>query len=69
MQTYSQLIGAYKTEEQICRSIGADSLKYLSVKHLVQSCKDCNLGFCLGCFNGKYPYEMDSMETDKLKLE
>ena len=69
IQTYSQLIGAYKTEEQICESIGADSLKYLSVEHLVESCKKSNLHFCLGCFTGNYPYPMDDYETDKLKFE
>ncbi len=65
IQTYSQLIGAYKNEEQICESIGADSLKYLSVDDLVQSCSDSERGFCLGCFNGEYPYPLDGYEADK----
>ncbi len=68
-QSYSQLIGAYKDENQICRSIGADSLRYLSAEHLVESCKHCNLNFCLGCFTGDYPYAVDEYEADKLKLE
>ena len=55
--------------QQICESIGADSLKYLSVEHLVESCKKSNLHFCLGCFTGSYPYPMDDYETDKLKFE
>lgn len=69
IQTYSQLIGAYRDENQICKCIGADSVRYLSVKHLVESCKKSNLNFCLGCFTGEYPYPMDDNETDKLKLE
>lgn len=69
IQTYSQLIGAYRDENQICKSIGADSVRYLSVEHLVESCKKSNLNFCLGCFTGEYPYPMDDNETDKLKLE
>lgn len=69
IQTYSQLIGAYRDENQICKSIGADSVRYLSVEHLVESCKKSNLNFCLGCFTGEYPYTMDDSETDKLKLE
>lgn len=69
IQTYSQLIGAYKNEEQICKSIGADSVKYLSIEHLVQSCSKSNLKFCLGCFSGEYPYPIDGDETDKLKFE
>ena len=69
IQTYSQLIGAYRDENEICKCIGADSVRYLSVEHLVESCKKSNLNFCLGCFTGEYPYPMDDNETDKLKLE
>ena len=68
IQTYSQLIGAYKNEEQICESLGADSVKYLSVEDLLKSCNKSRRKFCLGCFNGEYPYPL-SGETDKLKLE
>lgn len=69
IQTCSQLIGAYKNEEQICKSLGADSVKYLSVEHLVHSCRKSKLKFCLGCFTGKYPYPIDGYDTDKLKFE
>ena len=69
IQTYSQLIGAYRDDNEICKSIGADSVRYLSVENLVESCKKSNLNFCLGCFTGEYPYPMDDNETDKLKLE
>ena len=55
MQSYSQLIGANKTEKEICEYLGADSLKYLTVEQLVESCKDAKIGFCLGCFNGIIP--------------
>lgn len=65
IQTYSQLIGAYKSEESICESIGADSLKYLSVDDLVESCSSSERDFCLGCFNGEYPYPRDGYEADK----
>ena len=66
IQTYSQLIGAYRDEEAICESLGADSLKYLSAEDLVKSCSASKRGFCLGCFNGKYPYELNKIEADKL---
>ena len=65
IQTYSQLIGAYKNEEQICESIGADSVRYLSVDDLVNSCSGSKRNFCLGCFNGQYPYPLDGYEADK----
>ncbi len=69
IQTYSQLIGAYKNEKQICESLGADSINYLTVDLLVKTCKGANVGFCLGCFNGEYPFPLDGYEADKLKLE
>lgn len=69
IQTYSQLIGAYKNERQICESLGADSVKYLTVNQLVKTCKGANVDFCLGCFNGEYPYSLEGYESDKLKLE
>ncbi len=69
IQSYSQLIGAYKNEGQICESLGADSVRYLSIDQLLETCKGANVGFCLGCFNGEYPYPSDGSIADKLKLE
>lgn len=69
IQTYSQLIGAYKNEEQICESLGADSVHYLSIDQLVSTCEGAHTDFCLGCFNAKYPYPIEEYETDKLKCE
>lgn len=69
IQTYSQLIGAYKNEDQICESLGADSVRYLTVEQLLYTCKGAETGFCLGCFNGEYPYPLEGYEADKHKLE
>lgn len=69
IQTYSQLIGAYKNEEQICESLGADSVHYLSIDQLLSTCEGANTDFCLGCFNGEYPYPLEEYETDKHKFE
>ena len=69
IQTYSQLIGAYKDEDAICESLGADSVRYLTVDQLVSTCKGKSNGFCLGCFNGEYPYSLDGYRADKFKLE
>ena len=65
IQTYSQLIGAFKNEDQICESIGADSVRYLSIDDLLNSCSGSKRNFCLGCFNGKYPYPLEGYEADK----
>ncbi len=69
IQTYSQLIGAYKNEDEICESLGADSVRYLTVNQLLSTCEGAHTGFCLGCFNGKYPYPIGGCEADKLKLD
>lgn len=69
IQTYSQLIGAYKDEEAISESLGADSVRYLSIDQLVSTCKGKPDGFCLGCFNGEYPYSLEGYKADKYKLE
>ena len=69
MQSYSQLIGANKTEEEICRYLGADSLKYLTIEQLVESCAGAKTGFCLGCFNGEYPYSLEGYKPSKFKFE
>lgn len=69
IQTYSQLIGAYKNEDQICKSLGADSVKYLTVEQLLTTCEGAHTNFCLGCFTGEYPYPLQEYEADKLKLE
>lgn len=69
IQTYSQLIGAYKTEDEICECLGADSVRYLSIDQLLSTCAGAKTGFCLGCFNGEYPYSLDDYEADKHKFE
>lgn len=69
MQSYSQLIGANKTEREICEYIGADSLKYLTIDQLTESCNAAKIGFCLGCFDGKYPYSPEGEESGKFKFE
>ncbi len=69
IQTYSQLIGAYRDEDGICQEIGATSVRYLSVEQLLETCKGANTGFCTGCFTGEYPYPLEGYEGDKRKLE
>ena len=69
MQTSGQLIGASHGEEQICSSLGADSLKYLTVEQLISTCPQASVGFCTGCFTGDYPYPARDCDGDKLKFE
>ena len=69
MQTRSQLIGAGRTVEEICAFIEADSLHYLTVDQLKETCGACKLNFCTGCFDGNYPYALEDYREDKFKLE
>ena len=67
MQTYNQLIGAYRNSDQICEIIGADSVKFLEIDMLEKACSNGNYphGFCTGCFTGEYPVKMDMKELGK----
>lgn len=66
MQTRDQLIGAYKSEEEICKEIGADSLHYIPQELLVKSCGGGD--FCAACFDGNYPMDV-SDSHEKFALE
>jgi amidophosphoribosyltransferase len=55
MATYAELIAANLTVPQICERVGADSLGYLSVEHLVEATERERSDFCLGCLTGAYP--------------
>jgi amidophosphoribosyltransferase len=55
MATYAELIAANLTIEQICDKVGADSLGFLSIDHLVGATGRAGGDFCLGCLNGRYP--------------
>ncbi|MBD5535538.1 MAG: amidophosphoribosyltransferase [Lachnospiraceae bacterium] len=50
-----QLIAYNRSEQEICRMIGADSLGYLREERLHELVN--HLGICKGCFTGNYPME------------
>lgn len=50
-----QLIAYNRSVEQICKVIGADSLRYLREERLSEIVE--GRGICTGCFTGKYPLE------------
>jgi len=55
LSTRKELIGAKKTIKQIAKHIGADSLKYLSLKGMLDIAPGSHKNYCTGCFGGKYP--------------
>ena len=50
-----ELIACNHTIEEITRLSGADSLGYLPVDSLKEMLNNAPVGFCDGCFTGKYP--------------
>jgi amidophosphoribosyltransferase len=50
-----QLIAYKRSNEEVCKLIGADSLAYLSMERLPQIVD--GLPICSGCFSGTYPIE------------
>ncbi|MEF2146064.1 MAG: amidophosphoribosyltransferase [Desulfovibrionaceae bacterium] len=49
-----ELIAANNTTEEIAKFIGLDSLHYLTIPGLLEAVNNKE-GYCLACFNGKYP--------------
>ncbi len=52
---------------QIARQLGADTLGYISVEGLLEACKGSRLGFCTGCFTGKYNSATGDAAKDSLE--
>ncbi|AEF82314.1 amidophosphoribosyltransferase [Leadbettera azotonutricia] len=48
------LISNGNSVSELCRSLGADSLAFISVEGLLEAL-DGQGGYCLGCFTGEYP--------------
>jgi len=52
--TRAELIAASMDVHEVCSSIGADSLGYLSLRGMVEATGQ-GTSLCLGCFSGSYP--------------
>ncbi|MDC4233476.1 amidophosphoribosyltransferase [Actinomyces sp. B33] len=55
--TRAELIASSMSVDQVRRSLGADSLAYLSMEGMVQATGQ-GTGLCLGCFTGDYPEDV-----------
>ncbi|MGA4508771.1 amidophosphoribosyltransferase [Propionibacteriaceae bacterium G1746] len=53
--TRAELIAPGLSTDEICRSIGADSLAYISMDGLVKATHVPKDNLCRACFDGKYP--------------
>jgi amidophosphoribosyltransferase len=54
----AELIANGLTTEEVCRSIGADSLGYISLEELVAASSVPKHELCRACFDGIYPVEL-----------
>ena len=53
-----KLIACRMSLDEVCKTIGADSLGYLSIEGIHGIAKEANIHFCDACFTGKYPIEV-----------
>jgi len=61
--TRSELIAPGLSTEEICRSIGADSLGYVSLDALVEASTVPKENLCRACFDGIYPIPLPDPEA------
>jgi amidophosphoribosyltransferase len=60
--TRAELIANGLTVDEICQSIGAESLKYIELDELVEATTVPRDKLCTACFNGVYPIELPDPE-------
>ena len=65
----AELIATGISVDEICRSIGADSLAYVELDELVEATNVPKDRLCRACFDGEYPVGLPDTEIDKLLLE
>ncbi|MGD9899511.1 MAG: amidophosphoribosyltransferase, partial [Calditrichaceae bacterium] len=66
--TWKELIASDRSVEEIREHLGADSLEYLSLEGMLDSMpKENGQHYCTACFNGKYPVEIDDLESNNSK--
>jgi amidophosphoribosyltransferase len=69
MSTYSELIGARMTPEEMAEELNADSVNYLPVDEFIKETGMRRDQLCLGCITNEYPTTLAnklSMETRKI---
>jgi amidophosphoribosyltransferase len=66
--TRGELIACQHSVEEVKNFIGLDSLCYLSLPGMLEATRLEENGFCLACFDGKYPIQPDE-DFSKLCLE
>jgi amidophosphoribosyltransferase len=60
--TRAELIANGLSNDEICRSIGADSLAYVSLDELIEATEQPADELCRACFDGVYPIDLPEPE-------
>ncbi len=60
--TRAELIASGLSTDEICRSIGADSLAYVSLEELIEATEQPADQLCRACFDGVYPVDLPEPE-------
>ena len=67
--TRAELIAPGLTVDEICRSMGADSLGYISLEGLTASTGIAGKRLCRACFDGNYPVPIPEARARQMGLE
>lgn len=67
--SHEELIGAKNSVEEIRKIIGADSLNYLTVEDLLKTVEGAGCNFCVGCFTGEYPVDIDKARKETKDMD
>jgi amidophosphoribosyltransferase len=67
MATFGELIGSTRSDGEIAKAIGADSVNYQSVEGLSEAIGIKKEELCLGCVTGRYPTKIAQEMLDKSK--
>jgi amidophosphoribosyltransferase len=67
--TRAELIAPGLSVDEICRSLGADSLAYISLEGLVASTGKPMRTLCRACFDGEYPVPIPADRAAQMGLE
>jgi len=67
--TRAELIAGHRSPEEICASIGADSLGYVSLAGLIEATTLPEGRLCRACFDGQYPVPVAEDDRGKHVLD
>ncbi len=65
----NELIAANMKLEEMKKSIGVESLHFISLEGMLSACERDPGDFCAACFNGHYPVEVTDQNISKYDLE